>query len=87
MLRFARDPSRATSSGSGSCTRGQSHKTGLCAHKSEMRVASCTCNFNAHVEQPFESFVFVSFLFFCGSQIKNVNKQAAGTSWLGGGVG
>lgn len=31
-------------------------------------------------------FLFLSF-FFCGSQIKNVNKQAAGTSWLGGGVG
>lgn len=47
-----------------------------CESPPRARVASCTCNFNAHVEQPFETFVVAfAFGFFRGSQIKNVNKQ------------
>lgn len=47
-----------------------------CESPPRARVAGCTCNFNAHVEQPFETFVVAfAFGFFRGSQIKNVNKQ------------
>lgn len=82
MLRFARAPSRATSSVRGGvrgCTaikRGFAPINRRCESPPRARVAGCTCNFNAHVEQPFEAFVVAfAFGFFRGSQIKNVNKQ------------
>lgn len=82
MLRFARAPSRATSSVRGGvrgCTaikRSFAPINRRCESPPRARVAGCTCNFNAHVEQPFETFVVAfAFGFFRGSQIKNVNKQ------------